>query len=263
MLKQNAWNSLNGYYWKSAVVVALAICSTLLGLAAITTMLHASFASGMMQPYSVVGQTPDPDEIRDMFVPIIIRVIYWVICLALSFLLLTFYTHPLEVGVCSFFRKARTGDAKIGEMFYAFHDARYRKILKSMLFRLPNTLVVIFSVSFSLLGVIYIPIIIVVMMGLYPYVLVPFLLSENAQFPLCCVTEISKRTMEGEKWKFFQLQLSFLGWFLLGVVTLGVGFIFSIPYYQATKAEFYACMRAKMIAQGITTEEELTGVPAY
>ncbi|MBR2912319.1 MAG: DUF975 family protein, partial [Oscillospiraceae bacterium] len=130
---------------------------------------------------------------------------------------------------------------------------------KSMLFRLPNTLVVIFSVSFSLLGVIYIPIIIVVMMGLYPYVLVPFLLSENAQFPLCCVTEISKRTMDGEKWKFFQLQLSFLGWFLLGVVTLGVGFIFSIPYYQATKAEFYACMRAKMIAQGITTEEELTG----
>ena len=50
-----------------------------------------------------------------------------------------------------------------------------------------------------------------------------------------------------------------LGWFLLGALACGVGVYFVMPYYSAGMAEFYACMRAKAIAQGITTEEELSG----
>jgi len=33
--------------------------------------------------------------------------------------------------------------------------------------------------------------------------------------------------------------LSFLGWFLLGIVTFGLGMIYAVPYYRAAKANFY------------------------
>ena len=45
--------------------------------------------------------------------------------------------------------------------------------------------------------------------------------------------------MNGFKWKLFKLQLSFIGWFLLGAVLCGFGMIFVLPYFEATMAEFY------------------------
>lgn len=49
----------------------------------------------------------------------------------------------------------------------------------------------------------------------------------------------SKVMMKGHKGKLFYLWLSFLGWFIFGVFTLGLGFLYVAPYYEATKASFY------------------------
>lgn len=45
--------------------------------------------------------------------------------------------------------------------------------------------------------------------------------------------------MQGHKWELFVLDLSFIGWAILSGLTLGIGFIWLIPYEQATKANFY------------------------
>lgn len=55
---------------------------------------------------------------------------------------------------------------------------------------------------------------------------------------LDCITE-SKLLMYGHKMRYFLLQLSFLGWILLGVLTLGIGFLWISPYMTATNAAFY------------------------
>ena len=55
------------------------------------------------------------------------------------------------------------------------------------------------------------------------------------------------------------LELSFIGWYLLCMLTLGIGLFFLNPYIQATFAEFYAAMRAKALAQGLATTDELGG----
>ena len=68
-----------------------------------------------------------------------------------------------------------------------------------------------------------------------------------------------KEMMEGEKWNFFILKLSFFGWLLLCVFTFGIGGFFLEPYMQATYAEFYAAMRSKALAMGMTTTDELGG----
>lgn len=52
------------------------------------------------------------------------------------------------------------------------------------------------------------------------------------------VTE-SRKLMKGHKFELFVLQLSFLGWAILSVLTLGIGFIWLIPYINGVMAEFY------------------------
>jgi uncharacterized membrane protein len=93
----------------------------------------------------------------------------------------------------------------------------------------------------------------------YEYYLIPYLLAENPNLSKERAFEISMQTMKGEKWKLFVLQLSFIGWYLLGYLACCFGIIFVLPYFNATMAEFYMCMRAKMISYGYTTDDELTG----
>ncbi len=71
--------------------------------------------------------------------------------------------------------------------------------------------------------------------------------------------QLSKDIMDGEEFHHFVLGLSFAGWILLCMFTLGIGYFFLELYRQATDAEFYAAMRSKALAQGLTTTEELGG----
>jgi uncharacterized membrane protein len=45
--------------------------------------------------------------------------------------------------------------------------------------------------------------------------------------------------MKGNKWRFFCLTLSFIGWNMLGILTLGIASIWVVPYEQAAIAAFY------------------------
>lgn len=49
----------------------------------------------------------------------------------------------------------------------------------------------------------------------------------------------SKQLMDGHKWEFFVLQLSFLGWAILCIFTCGIGFLWLRPYMQTTNALYY------------------------
>lgn len=49
----------------------------------------------------------------------------------------------------------------------------------------------------------------------------------------------SRKLMQGHKWEYFVLQLSFVGWGILAVCTAGIGFLWLAPYIQATNAAYY------------------------
>jgi uncharacterized membrane protein len=53
----------------------------------------------------------------------------------------------------------------------------------------------------------------------------------------------SKELMAGHRWKLSCLAGRFTGWFLLGILTLGVGFIWIGPYFMTTMALFYDDIR--------------------
>ena len=57
--------------------------------------------------------------------------------------------------------------------------------------------------------------------------------------------KLSKELMRGNKWRLFCLRFSFIGWYLLGVCSLGIGFIWIIPYQKVAEAAFYESLADK------------------
>lgn len=49
----------------------------------------------------------------------------------------------------------------------------------------------------------------------------------------------SKRLMDGYKGQLFRLDLSFIGWYILGACCLGIGILFVIPYHTMARTEFF------------------------
>jgi len=58
------------------------------------------------------------------------------------------------------------------------------------------------------------------------------------------ITE-SRKMMNGHKWELFVLDLSFIGWYIVGAICLGIGTLWVIPYHQAARAHFYEELKAK------------------
>ena len=55
----------------------------------------------------------------------------------------------------------------------------------------------------------------------------------------------SEIMMNGYKMKKFLLDLSFIGLYFLGIITLGIGFIWIYPYIWLAEANFYENLRLK------------------
>ena len=55
---------------------------------------------------------------------------------------------------------------------------------------------------------------------------------------------MSREMMNGYKWKFFCLELSFIGWYILTVLTFGIVGFWVAPYVYAAKAQFYEELKA-------------------
>lgn len=68
---------------------------------------------------------------------------------------------------------------------------------------------------------------------------VVYILAENENIKIMEALDLSERMMQGHKWEYFKLQLSYLGWILFVIITLGIGIIWVQPYIETTNALFY------------------------
>ena len=74
----------------------------------------------------------------------------------------------------------------------------------------------------------------------YKYKMVPYILAEHPDLMPEEVLRCSTLMMEGQKWKAFLLDLSFLGWEILSGVTAGLLGVFYVrPYRSMTEAALY------------------------
>jgi uncharacterized membrane protein len=66
-----------------------------------------------------------------------------------------------------------------------------------------------------------------------------YILSEDPSIGAMDAIRKSKEMMYGNRWKLFCLWLRFIGWLLLCILTLGIGFFWLAPYMAVSMAKFY------------------------
>lgn len=107
------------------------------------------------------------------------------------------------------------GFDRIGVTFWAYLLTLFFTILWALLLLIPG---IIASLSYSMTF---------------------YILADDVSIGARDAIKKSKIMMNGNKWKFFCLNLRFIGWALLSILTLGIGFLWLIPYAEISAAKFY------------------------
>ncbi|CAM4067816.1 membrane protein [Bacillus manliponensis] len=86
----------------------------------------------------------------------------------------------------------------------------------------------------------------------FSYALTFHVMIDYPEYGVLEAMKESKRLMKGRKMDLFMLWISFIGWWLLAIVTLGIGLLWVSPYMMTTTAVFY-----NKISNHNKTEQEL------
>lgn len=70
-----------------------------------------------------------------------------------------------------------------------------------------------------------------------------YVLCDNSDIGVIDSLKESASLMKGHKWEYLVLQLSFIGWGILACLTLGIGFLWLVPYQEVTMANYYLALK--------------------
>jgi uncharacterized membrane protein len=73
----------------------------------------------------------------------------------------------------------------------------------------------------------------------YAYAMTMYIVADDESIDALQALRQSKEMMRGYKWKLFCLTLRFVGWALLCILTLGIGFLWLWPYIGTSMVKFY------------------------
>ncbi len=156
-----------------------------------------------------------------------------------------FVGYPLEVGSQKYFVEGQQYLFDMNHLGFGFNKTRYLDIVKAMLWR--GFLNFLWYLLLIIPGII----------AFYAYRMVPFILADNPNLDYRRAVQLSTQMTQGHKFHIFLLDLSFLGWLILGILALFVGVLFVLPYINAANAELYAVLRQNAIENGLCTRDEL------
>ena len=137
-------------------------------------------------------------------------------------------TGPLTVGVITFFKKL-IDKQKVG-FETVFNNITEDFSSKLTTYLLQQLYIFLWSLLFIIPGII----------KSYSYALTMYIKSRNKNISNNEAIKLSMQLMNGKKYKLFCLHLSFIGWFILSILTFGIGFIFLAPYFEASVVAFYS-----------------------
>lgn len=243
-LKERAKKALSGTYWK-AFGISL-ILSFIGGGGGGGGGFNYSFRGNGSGEFGDISQSDWGFNVRLFLIFLVVFMIIMTIAIAFSF----FISNPLMVGIRKYFLEASVAsengeEVPFGMIGFSFSGHNYMFVVKSMI---RQTLYLIgWTLLFVIPGIIK---------G-YAYAMVPYILADNPEIGSKRAIELSNKMTQGEKWDMFVLDLSFIGWYLLGVLACFVGVLFVNPYYNATHAELYRNLRQKALDQKMCTFEEL------
>ncbi len=134
---------------------------------------------------------------------------------------------PLQIGVSSYYLKlTRNGEADPGTVFDGFKNNFGDHILLEIM---RCVFVFLWTLLFIIPGIV----------KTYAYSMAYYIKNDHPEYSWKQCLDESQRIMRGNKWRLFCLQLSFIGWIIVGLLCLGVGTYWVNAYMCASQAEFY------------------------
>lgn len=92
------------------------------------------------------------------------------------------------------------------------------------------------------------------------YSMTQYILADCPNVKATDALKLSMRMMKGHKWEYFVLGLSFIGWGLLSLLTLGLlGALYTGPYMRSSIAQYYLEVRNEALRTGAVTQGQLDG----
>lgn len=241
-LKMNARYLLNHNYWECVVASLLmglfSVTFSTRGMGGSTDDISAGsygYSEGVFD--TVYEYSPRLKMILTMVLAV--SMFFGVMFMLAMLVLKIFVGNILMVGGCHFFILNRTEKPKMRELLAYFKGGHYGDLVVIMFLR--SLYVSLWSLLCFVPGII----------KSYEYRMIPYILAENPGIDRRTAFDLSRRMMDGEKWNAFVLDLSFIGWYLLSLVTCGIVGIFYVqPYVEATNTELYAYNKVKAYNEG-------------
>jgi uncharacterized membrane protein len=133
---------------------------------------------------------------------------------------------PFLMGLYGYFlRNARNESVKLGDLFDGFKLF----VPSFLLYLLQSIFVALWTCLFIIPGIV----------KSLSYSMSFFILRDNPGMGALEAITTSRKMMDGYKGKLFSLYLSFIGWILLSVITLGIALLWIVPYMFQALANFY------------------------
>ena len=159
--------------------------------------------------------------------------------MGLYYLVTIFVIAPLGVGFFNAFRQLLVaGDREIPGNMYKIATKNYWHKVWGMF--LMGLFIALWTLLFIIPGIV----------KMFSYAMTPFILEENPDLTANEAIDRSRAMMKGHKFDLFWLILSFIGWGILCVFTLGIGTLWLTPYMQTSIAAFYEDVKADYEVNG-------------
>ena len=211
-----ARNSLRGY-WGWALLVCL-----------VAGILGCSQSPGISSGIRLFYENA-PVELHE---PILVMVLAIAGIMSIWGMIVFFIGGAIELGLCAFHTRLNLGQkppfASLFERFDIFFKALGLRLFMGLFMFLWSLLLVIPGI-----------------IAWYRYSMAPYLMAEYPEIGIREAVNRSKELMWGNKGRLFCLDLSFIGWVLLSVLTFGILSLWITPYIQTARAAFYLELTGK------------------
>lgn len=159
-----------------------------------------------------------------------------------------FIRNLFEIGCMRFYEENSEGKAPFGLVVEGFRSGQYGKNVLTLFLR------DLYTFFWSLL------LIIPGIIKVYQYSMIPYILAENPMISRKRAFELSKQMMSGQIGGAIVLDLSYIGWAILGGITFNiVNILFTNPYRQSAWVELYKVNRQRVLDSGEASYQELPG----
>lgn len=277
-LKSKAWNSLKKFYWIAFLVCLLFFFAqsplslsvyeysyqsleeiekesvvidpnTLVWYTTSYTRGDRYITEGTTVRYGDLPQDPKPTDYRlplgasdhgnliieppftsstRILLPLNNTVFYYLgACFVVFVMWAVFIGGVFSVGMRKHFIEGARGAYRFKDIFSGYRSGKWLSI--SLKIFVTNVIIAAGYILLVVPGVVF----------HYRFRMVPYLLADDPKLSLSGVLKTSSQMTAGSKGRLFVLDMSFIGWYLLSVVTFGIAWFFFMPYYEATYAQVY------------------------